>query len=400
MIGDIPDSLDINRFDAVGIHYTLHLSDPDHHFLSPASVKRLEKFQGLKCIWLHDEYRRNLQVVGILRQVGIDVIFSLARGETLQALYPKDLLPNVRLETVLAGYLDAGWLMRGPPPTSGRPVDVGYRARRPPFWLGALGQEKINIGEGFKGHPATQTLVKDISVDEQDRIYGEDWPEFLARCKAVLCVESGASIIDFTGEIEQCVESACKADRSLTFSEVSNRFLKGIDGKRLINPISPRVLEAAAMRCVMVAFPGEYSGMMQPWKHYIPLSKDFSNLAEVVDAIRNAALLERIAQQAWEDLACAPVHSYSSFAEFCSRVMDEECVAREHVLSADMHYTAAEFRSALSRSPTYLFRQYVAQPLQALVLGSPLRGWLFRLWYSLPPSIRTFLKPALKVIGR
>ncbi|MBS0324587.1 MAG: hypothetical protein JSR19_12170, partial [Proteobacteria bacterium] len=226
MIGDIPDSLDLNRFDAVGIHYTLHLSDPGHYFLTPASVRRLAIFGGLKCIWLHDEYRRNLQVVGILQEAGFDVVFSLAQGEALQALYPKDLLPKVRLETVLAGYLDNGWLSRKPPSIYDRPVDVGYRARRPPYWLGALGQEKIFIGEEFRAHSSTHILTKDISVEEQDRIYGEGWVEFLGRCKTVLCVESGASVIDFTGEIEQCVEFACEEDRSLTFKDISSRFLK------------------------------------------------------------------------------------------------------------------------------------------------------------------------------
>lgn len=400
MLGEIPTSVDLSRFDAVGIHYTLHTSDPNHHFLSSAAVIRLAAFRGLKCIWLHDEYRRVNQVVQILVRAGVHIIFSLAEGETLKALYPADVLTGVRRETVLAGYLSPSWLLQSLPSTAKRTIDVGYRARRPPYWLGALGQEKINIGVGFAAHPATSALRQDVSVEERDRLYGEHWIRFLANCKTVLCVESGASVVDFTGEIEQRVEAACDADRSLTFEDISFRFLKGTDGRYVINPISPRVLEAAAMRCVMVAFPGKFSGLMRPWIHYIPLAKDFSNITEVVAAIQDTVLLERIAEQAWKDLACSPAHSYEAFARRCAAVMDEECVARPELLPAQRPYTASQFNWVLRRSFRYMYRKHIAQPLQRVLFGSSLRGWMFQLWHALPVPARRLIRPALKLIGR
>lgn len=400
ILGDIPLGIDLSRFDAVGIHYTLHLSDPGHYFLSPAAVERLAAFRGLKCIWLHDEYRRVHQVTSILARIGIHVIFSLAEGETLQALYPAGVLPGVRIETVLAGYLSPIWFQQSPQPMAHRPIAVGYRARRPPYWLGALGQEKINIGIGFSTCPETAVLPQDISVEEQHRLYGDCWIKFLADCRTVLCVESGASVIDFTGEIEQQVELACDADKSLTFEEVSHRFLQGVDGCYMINPISPRVLEAAAMRCVMVAFPGHYSGLMRPWEHYIPLAKDFSNVGEVVAAIRDTAWLERIAEQAWKDLACSPANSYEAFARKCATVMDEEWAARPALQLAVRPYTATQFAWMLRFSPTYMYRKHVAQVLQRVLLSAGMRGWMFRLWNAFPASVRRRIRPALKLIGR
>ncbi|MCG9081338.1 hypothetical protein [Laribacter hongkongensis] len=400
MLGNIPRGIDLSRFDAVGIHYTLHLSDPNHHFLSPAAIQRLAEFHGLKCIWLHDEYRRVQQVLRILETAGVHIIFSLANGETLKVLYPADVLPSTRLETVLAGYLSQMWLQQSPPPIAQRPIEVGYRARRPPYWLGALGQEKINIGIGFATCPETAVLLQDISLEEQHRLYGDCWIKFLANCRTVLCVESGASVIDFTGEIEQQVEVACDADKSLTFEEASRRFLQGVDGRYMINPISPRVLEAAAMRCVMVAFPGHYSGLMRPWVHYIPLAKDFSNIDEVVAAIRDTALLERIAEQAWKDLACSPTNSYKAFAQHCAAVMDEEYAARPALQPVVCSYTATQFAWILRCSPSHMYRKHVAQTLQRVLFSSGVRGWMFRLWYVLPTSVRQLIRPALKLIGR
>jgi hypothetical protein len=400
MLGDFPLGVDLSRFDAVGIHYTLHLSDPDHHFLSPVAVDRLASFRGLKCIWLHDEYRRVQQVSNILAKIGIHIIFSLAKGETLQALYPTHILPGVRLETVLAGYLSPMWLQQSPLPFDRRPIVVGYRARRPPYWLGALGQDKINIGIGFANCPETAVLQQDISVEEQHRLYGCQWIKFLLSCRTVLCVESGASVIDFTGEIEPLVQAACDSDKSLTFEQVSQLFLQGLDGHHMINPISPRVLEAAAMRCVIVAFPGQYSGLMQPWVHYIPLTKDFSNIGEVVAAIGDTATLERIADQAWRDLACSPENSYESFAIRCAAVLDEECDTRIALQLTQCPYTTSQFAWALRSSPSYMYRKHIAQGLQRILFSTGLRGYMFRLWHLFPTSVRQLIRPALKLIGR
>jgi hypothetical protein len=401
MLGDIPGRVRLDHFDAIGIHYTLHLSDPANHFLSTASISRLSGYEGLKCIWLHDEYRRVDAVGHILQKIGMDVIFSLAEGRTLLSIYPKKTLPQARLETVLAGYVAPHWLTRCPIMLNQRPIDVGYRARRPPYWLGALGQEKIIIGEGFARHPAAAHLSMDISVEEHDRLYGDAWISFLGRCKAVLLVESGASVIDFSGETEIAVEKACADGKFHSFDDVSRRLFADIDGKYVINPVSPRVFEAAAARTVMIAFEGKYSGIMLAWKHYIPLKKDFSNMADVVAALQDHLLLEKISENAYRDLAAAPQYSYEEFAKLCASVLSEEVVKRKHMQPACRHYTKQEFGSVLLRSPSFQFRKHIALKLQRWILSSSTkRVLLFRIWYSLPPFVRKAIKPALRLIGR
>lgn len=171
MIGDIPSTLDLGRFDAIGIHYTILLNDLSYRYLSRYSINILSQFQGLKCVWVQDEYRRVEKVAEILKIIGVDVIFSLASHPTIEALYPKNILPNTRLETVLAGYVSNRLLSSSKitPPISNRPIDVSYRARRPAYWLGELGQEKIIIGENFINHSLSKDLKLDISVEEYDR---------------------------------------------------------------------------------------------------------------------------------------------------------------------------------------------------------------------------------------
>ncbi len=401
MLGDMPASIDLARFDAVGIHYTLHLSEPKYYFLSMTLINRLAQFAGLKCIWLHDEYRRVNAVVDTLKKININVIFSLAEGSTLEALYPKSKLPQARVETVLAGYVSDPWLQKIPMPASQRSIDVGYRARRPPYWLGALGQEKVSIGTRFASEVLFQNLHLDISVDEHDRLYGDAWRKFLGNCKTVLCVESGSSVVDFSGEIEAKVNAACSADQSLTFDEISHQFLNQVDGKHVINPISPRVIEAAASGAVMIAYEGRYSGLMHPWQHYIPLKKDFSNIEEVLAALQDYLLLEKLATNAYNDLAANPGHAYSAFTKRCALILEEQFATYSELKFSTSHYMHSQYKLALRRSIRYQFRKHVALRLQGLVLSSEKnRSRMFRAWYRSPPLLRKLLKPVLKVIGR
>jgi phytoene dehydrogenase-like protein len=73
----------------------------------------------------------------------------------------------------------------------------------------------------------------------------------------------------------------------------------------------------------MILYEGKYSGILQPWRHYIPLRKDHSNMAEVVSALRDAKRCEEIADQAYREVARGERYSYKTFAEKVDRAMAE-----------------------------------------------------------------------------
>src|SRR5206468_13037957 len=87
---------------------------------------------------------------------------------------------------------------------------------------------------------------------------------------------------------------------------------------------SPRLFEAAALRTGMVLFPGEYSGVVEPWRHYIPLEKDFSNFAEVAERIKDDSFLEQLTERTFEELIASGRYSEESFV----RRFDDEMAAR------------------------------------------------------------------------
>jgi hypothetical protein len=250
-----------------------------------------------------------------MRSLGIGVLFTCFPQDQVDLVYPRSALPELRrVVTVLTGYVPARLLSRDVAPHHARPIDVGYRARRLPPWLGRLAREKSEIADRFVADAPDYDLRVDISTDESDRLYGEDWIRFLSRCKAMLGVESGSGVVDVDGSIEAQVRAYLGAHPGATFEELHRRFLGDADGRIRMNQISPRCFEAAALGTLMVLYPGAYSGVLEPGRHYVPLAKDHSNMAEVVDAIRDPETWHRVTSQARAEVALNPAYAYSAMA--------------------------------------------------------------------------------------
>ena len=315
MIGELPPRLDLDRFDVITIHYSITICLPNH--LETESFARIEKAAPLKVLFIQDEYRHVDATVQAINRLGIDVLFTCVPEEEIEKVYPEEKLPDVRKLNVLTGYVSAELSDQGrPKPLAGRPIDVGYRARRLSAWYGELGREKWRIGEKFGKDAVAYGLKCDISSRGEDRIYGREWNEFLVNCRSVLGVESGASVFDFSGEIQTNVEAAEASDKQLTHEELEGELFQCLEGRNRLNQISPRCFEAAALVTLMILYEGEYSGRLKPDRHFVPLKKDHSNMAEVVDILMNDQRAQAIVNRAWEEVACADENSYQAFSHF------------------------------------------------------------------------------------
>ncbi|MCP1968310.1 hypothetical protein [Bradyrhizobium elkanii] len=182
--GDVSTLLELDRFDGVIIHYSL-VACMDT-YIGPNLRAAICRFKGLKAAFIQDEYRWINDTMAAFRQLGIHILFSVVPQEIMDEYYPQDRLPNVVRETVLTGYVPGELLDRKVPRLEDRSIDVGYRARKVPDWLGSFAQEKWLIAGRFEADAAPYGLTCDMSTREEDRIYGENWVDFLANCKAVL----------------------------------------------------------------------------------------------------------------------------------------------------------------------------------------------------------------------
>lgn len=314
--------VDFSRFDVVIIHYTL-VCFMDN-FISQDYRRALREFRGLKAIFIQDEYRFINSAVDAMLDLGVDVLFTLVSGPAIDTLYGRLKANGVRIETTLTGYVPDTLVAMPKVPLAERPLDVIYRGRLLPYHLGRLGTEKVFISETFAAVAPRYGLKFDVDWREESRIYGDDWKRFLSSGRTALASESGASICDFTGDLDRRLKEFMILYPEATYEDAYSAFLYAYEGNVVMNVISPRVFESVALGTALVQFPGDYSGVLEADEHYIVLRKDFSNIGEVVDRIRDIGFLERLTDRAYDDLIRSGAYSYRQFAERTFAVIREE----------------------------------------------------------------------------
>lgn len=400
MMHHFPRHVDLDRFDVVITHYSLSLGPLLYHYLGPDLVARLKSFRGLKAAFLQDEYREIRTYWRHINELGIDLLLSCVPEHEIAKVYPAGEVPRLRVVSVLTGYVPEGLLTRKVLPVAARPIDVGYRTRKMPYWLGQLGHEKTFIAEEFQRRAAGTGLVLDLSTLEGERLYGEAWTNFVASCRAAIGVESGASIIDFDGQLERRVEEYMASNAGATFAEVSERFLGPYEGSLELHQISPRCFEAAALRTPMVLFEGRYSGVLEPGRHFIPLKKDFSNFDAVIAQLRDHVGLQAMADRTYEEVALNPKWSYRAFIDKVDHAVEGEIAARA-TRRVQQAYDAAEFDRAVRSSLDYYLRRRFVLLMQSILLGLPFaRKAMFGLWQILPRPVQQAVRPLARLISR
>jgi hypothetical protein len=78
--------------------------------------------------------------------------------------------------------------------------------------------------------------------------------------------------------------------------------------------------------------------------------------------------------------------------------MDAEFARRSFAPSA--RYSMPRYAAQIAMSPAYLLHRGYSRTLQWLLLGTPLRRLIFRIWGRVPFSARQIVRPLLRLIGR
>lgn len=305
----------LNSFDVVVFHYSVRLSLTWH--LSPYYKKVLESYKGYKILFIQDEYETTETVRWWIEKLQINAVFTCIPRDYIGVVFPPKRFSTVEFEQVLTGYvpIDHDKFNSYYKPFSSRTNIIGYRGRKLPYWYGDLGQEKLTIAVKMREICLNKAIVADIEWDDNKRIYGEAWYDFLSNCKATLGTETAANIFDDYGEIKKAVEGEIHSNPSISYQEVFDKHLFAHEGKIRMNQISPRIFEAISLRTALVLFEGEYSGVIFAHTHYIPLKKDFSNINEVLAKLEDDQYLETITERAYRDVIASGRYSYQNFIE-------------------------------------------------------------------------------------
>ncbi len=234
----------------------------------------------------------------------VDVIYNVIHEQT-KNFFKKFIAAGGETRKGFTGYISEDLLSRTAELKAfdKRTVDVGYRASSSPLNLNKLVLIKSSIGDNFKDQFSHYNLKLDISVKFEDTIYGDNWYEFLKNSKFVISTNSGSSLVIPDLYFRENVENHIKANPGLNYQDIKQEFFQEQDEEITYTAISPRNIEATLLgSCQINTTLGNYSGILLPWEHYIPLETDCSNHKEVYAAMNDSALVSKLIYNAKESL--------------------------------------------------------------------------------------------------
>ena len=191
------------------------------------------------------------------------------------------------------------------------------------YWLGEFGQRKSEIGKFFKNISHDFQLNIDIETSEAKRIYGKKWYGFLESCKATLGVEGGSGLIDTDGIIQKECDQYISDHPSASFQEVQEKILYKYQQRTIYTAISPRVFEAAILKTCQILTRGDYSGVIKPDIHYIPINLDFSDYKETIEKFKDTIFRNQIIENAFNDICISDKWKYATFVKDFDKHLDE-----------------------------------------------------------------------------
>lgn len=395
----------LESFDAIILHYSVRLPFDQ---VSESVAALLESFDGLKALFIQDEYDHTHRTWWWIKRLAFDIVFSVVPEQSLHLVYPQEHFPKTRFVTNLTGYVPEVLpsALKFIPP-SRRPRIVGYRGRPLPVRYGALAREKVEIGELVKAHCSAHSHFSDIAWTEESRIYGPAWYDFLFSCRSVLGTESGSNVFDWDGTLNSKISDFRAAHPQAKDPEIYEQVIRSTEQPGLINQISPRMFESIAAKCVLVLFEGTYSGVLQPGRHYLPLRRDGKNLVEIFAFLSDGPKVDTLAETSYTDIITSQTYSYGMWVGF----VDSE-LRRLVAKSVSGEATAAR-RQSLNALPDF----FAIEPIRAGIPGSAVtslasatfqaptpsdvpKRLLTYAWIMLPERLRSPLRGPLKKLAR
>ena len=368
---DAPVRFELSDFDVVVVHFTVRVALGGH--LSAAFRRALKRFHGLKILFIQDEYDAPLLAARWARDAGVRVLFTCVPEADRESFYPRAVIGDMTMVGNMTGYVSprlATWPAARP--LTDRPIVFGYRGRELPIRYGRLAREKLTIGVRMRAECAARRVPHDIEWAEDRRLSRDDWYAFLSNTRVMLGTESGSNVVDPDGSLQRTLAR----QPGLSFEAAFDRYLRPHDGRVRMNQVPPKLFEAVALRTALVLFEGEYSGVVRPDEHFIPLRKDFSNVDEVFARVADTPALEAMAERAHGDVIKSGRYSYSVLMA----LLDQQITAHAPPAGGrPCPWAAGKVGHPLPhRDPIPL--AHVVRPL--------LHGRARRYWTALPPWVR------------
>ena len=324
-VGYVPWYVRTVSFDLI-IFHTLFLNShwkPRRFAKLQRKVEFLQNTKAVKVAFPQDEFHNPKSLCQFISRFNIKHIFSVQPENEWKNIYREVDFSKVQFHRVLTAYLDDDVLYkvaRKKESLSKRDITIGYRTLGNTFrnfaWYGRHGLLKVTIADIVQEVASKHDIKSDISYQLKDIINGDRWYWFLLRCKYVIGIEGGTSILDWDGRLHEKTSKFVKNNPDAEFEEIERNCFPGLDGTFRGFALSPRHLEACVTETCQILTEGEYNGILKPNLHYIELKKDFSNLDSVIDSVIRDDKRKVITKRAFEDIVKSGKYTYTQYTKF------------------------------------------------------------------------------------
>src|SRR5262245_23550743 len=214
----------------------------------------LADLPAVKLAFPQDDYNHSDVLDRWISELNCHAVFTPLLDDH-RMVYPRS-SHNADFFGVLTGYVDDRRIEEHrqlAKPFSERTRLIVQRVTLYPPRGGRFSRIKGETAEMVKRAAAARGLEGiDISTAENDVLMGDDWFKVLGDAKFCLGAESGVSLWDRTGEIDDCTAAYISTHRDATFEEVEAACFAGCDGQHVFSAVSPRLFEAALSRCCQI----------------------------------------------------------------------------------------------------------------------------------------------------
>lgn len=234
----------------------------------------------------------------------------------LHMLYPRATAQGITFHEAFTGYWEESTSLPIGDfriPFEERSVDLGQRVRHLPPQLGPAAQRKGELAIRFAAQASDAGFTCDVSTRDSDVLIGSDWWKFLGNTKFTVGRLGGASIADPRGRLAAKVRQLQLRKPKITYGEIAVRLKTASLPQGDFTAISPRLFECAAMGVCQILERAHYFNDFEPWREYIPLDPNMSNLDEVFNVMRDQDQCREIASQAEKSLITSGRFTYRQF---------------------------------------------------------------------------------------
>jgi hypothetical protein len=258
----------------------LHSAAGDHLGILSRTAHWYSRRRGALAVFIGNEYNLMPQKIAFIRETGAEYLCSQLPLRAARWLYAE-----CAGTTILAApHALNPRVYRPISPPARRPIDIGFCGAFYPWFIGD--RERTALIEWFRDQGPAAGLRCAISPAKVPR---DEWASLLNSCRGIPGAEAGTYRLERTDETIRAVQSFLRKNPAATFGEVRDRFFRDLPPTVSGKAISSRHFEPMGTMTLQILVEGEYNGILAPGEHYIPVSRDLSDIGAAVARFREEA---------------------------------------------------------------------------------------------------------------